>query len=422
MTATAPDVRADRAGRAGHSPVEPVQTAGLPLGGRCGGTQGARTPLVGRRLKIAFVVDSANSQRAGGLVAAERVIEALREHHDVTSIGLGGDVALEPLRFPVGQELIDANSFSFARPDDELLGRAIEGVDVVHLQLPFFLGYRALSIAQALKVPAVAAHHVQPENLCRNIALVLPRLKKALEDPGLMRAINRLLTRTFYNRTDALICPSTLALDELRAAGLRVPAVVISNGAPARFAPLPARPPGPFTVLTVGRLVPEKRQDVVLEAARRSKHAGELRVVIAGRGPLHDELEALAKNHPSHVELGFKTDEELLRLYQTADLYVHPSEVELEGMAVLEAMRCGCPSLTSDSPSSATKQFALGAEHLFPQGDAQALANRLDAWFEHPQWLAPAREKTLAAVKDYGLDHTLAAYEQLYERVAAQHA
>lgn len=378
--------------------------------------------LVGRRLKIAFVVDSANSQRAGGLVAAERIIDALREHHDVTSIGLGGDVDLEPLQFPVGQELIDANSFSFARPDDERLVRAIEGVDVVHVQLPFFLGFRALALAHALHVPAVAAHHVQPENLCRNVALLLPSLKHALERPGLMRGINRLLTLSFFNRADAIICPSHLALEELKAAGLRVPAVVISNGAPARFAPLPSRPPGPFTVLTVGRLVPEKRQDVVLEAARRSKHARELRVVIAGRGPLQHTLEALSKDHPSHVELGFKSDEELLRLYQTADLYVHASEVELEGMAVLEAMRCGCPSVTSDSRSSATKQFALGDAHLFPQGDAQALADRLDAWFEHPEWLPLAREKTLDAVKDYGLDHTLAAYEQLYERVATQHA
>ena len=373
-----------------------------------------------RRLKIAFVVDSARSKRAGGLVAAERIIDALRQHHDVTSVGLGGDIPLEQIQVPLAQGLIDANSFAFAKPDDDLLGQALDGVDVVHLQLPFFLGFRALAMAQALQLPTVAAHHVQPENVLRNLALVMPRFVKTMNRPSVISGLNRVVTQTFFNRASAIICPSQLALDELHHAGLTTPAFIISNGAPPQFTPLPSRPRAQFTVLTVGRLVPEKRQDLVMEAVRRSKHASGIRLVIAGRGPLHDRLEELAKDHPSRVELGFQSDEELLRLYQTADLYVHPSEVELEGMAVLEAMRCGCPAVLSDSPSSAAKQFSLGASHVFPNGDVQALADRIDEWFENPQRLEAARQKTLAAVKNYGLDHTIEAYEELYDRVASQ--
>ena len=228
------------------------------------------------------------------------------------------------------------------------------------------------------------------------------------------------MTKTFYNRATALICPSQFSLDELRASGLTTPAEIISNGAPAQFAPLVLRPAGPFTVLTVGRLVPEKRHDLVIEAVRRSKHAASLRLVIAGQGPLRAKLEAQARDLPGEVEFGFKSDDELLRLYQTADLYVHPSEVELEGMAVLEAMRCGCPAVTSDSGMSAAKQFALDEAHVFRTGDVQALSARLDDWFENPARLAQKRVKTLAAVKDYGLENTVAAYERLYERVVSQ--
>ena len=373
-----------------------------------------------RRLKIAFVVDSARSKRAGGLVAAERIIEALRRHHDVISVGVGGDVELEPLQVPLAQGLIDSNSFAFAKPDDDQLGRAFDGVDVVHVQLPFFLGFAALSMAESLGIPVVAAHHVQPENVCRNLALVLPRLMKRVGRPSVLRGLTRVATQTFFNRAQAIICPSRLALDELEAAGLTAPAFIISNGAPAQFTPLPTRPPAPFTVLTVGRLVPEKRQDLLLEAVRRSRHASAIRVVIAGRGPLREKLETMAKALPARVELGFQSDEDLLRLYQTADLYVHASEVELEGMAVLEAMRCGCPSLLSDSPTSAAKQFALSPSHLFPNGDASALAAKIDEWFENPRRLELARAKTLGAVRNYGLDHTIEAYEELYQRVAAR--
>lgn len=373
-----------------------------------------------RRLKIAFVVDSARAARAGGLVAAERIIDSLREVHEVISVGVGGDVDLEPLRVPLADGVIRANSFVFAKPDTELLCRAFEGVDVVHVQLPFFLGFRALALAESFQVPVVAAHHVQPENILQGIVRLVPGLASPLGRPGLARSLNRLVTQTFYNRAAALICPSQFALDELRAAGLTTQSVVISNGAPAQFAPLPSRPPHPFTVLSVGRLVPEKRHDVVVEAVRRSKHAASVRLVIAGKGPLQEKLERQASTLPVRAEFGFRSDEELLRLYQTADLYVHPSEVELEGMAVLEAMRCGCPSVTSDSRKSATKQFALDEGHVFRSGDAQALADCLDHWFEHPQRLETERARTLAAVKDYGLDNTVAAYSRLYEHVAVR--
>ncbi|MDP2274950.1 MAG: glycosyltransferase [Archangium sp.] len=373
-----------------------------------------------RRLRIAYVVDSAGSARAGGLVAAERMIQSLRRHHDVISVGLGGDVDLEQFHFPVGRELIESNSFAFAKPDTDLLYRAFDGVDVVHVQLPFFLGFAAIAVAQELRIPVVAAHHVQPENILRGISLIAPRFAALINRPGVARALNKMVTQTFFNRASAIICPSQLALDELVTAGLTAPAVVISNGAPAQFAPLPSRPPGPFTVLTVGRLVPEKRHDLLVEAVRRSKHAAKVRLVIAGRGPLQEKLEQQAKSLPLGAELGFKSDQELLRLYQTADLYVHASEVELEGMAVLEAMRCGCPTLTSDSRTSATKQFALDADHVFPTGDVQALTNRLDDWFEHPERQAREREKTLAAVEGFGIEHTLLAYESVYERVVAQ--
>lgn len=372
-----------------------------------------------RRLKIAFVVDSAGSG-AGGLVAAQRVVDSLRKDHDVTSIGFGGDVDLPALSLPFGDHVMASNSFIFAKPDVNLMARVFDRADVVHVQFPFFLGFQALSLAKELRVPVVAGHHIQPENVLRGVSLFAPCLTGAFGLPIIARTLNRLMTKTFYNRANALICPSQFSLDELRASGLTRPAEIISNGAPAQFAPLTSRPPGPFTVLTVGRLVPEKRQDLVIEAVRRSKHAASLRLVIAGRGPLREKLEAQARTLPGGVEFGFKSDEELLRLYQTADLYVHPSEVELEGMAVLEAMRCGCPTVTSDSVTSATKQFALDDAHVFRTGDVQALSARIDDWFENPARLAQGRQKTLTAVKDYGLENTTAAYSRLYERVASQ--
>lgn len=374
-----------------------------------------------RRLNIAYVLDSAGTARAGGLVSGDRIIEGLRRHHDVTSVGLGGDVKVPPLTLPFVDDLVRANSFAFARPDAQRMREVISRADVVHVQLPFFLGFRAIAIARELGVPVVTAHHVQPENVLAQAALRWPGLTKLIAGPKTFHAMNRLLVKTFHQRADLVICPSHLAEDELKRAGLQVPSVVISNGAPDRFAPAARREPGRFTVLSVGRLVPEKRHDLIIEAVSMTRHAKEMRLVIAGKGPLLGKLEALAADCAAEVKLGFVSDDELLALYQQADVYVHASQVELEGMTTLEAMRCGCPALIADEEESATKQFAIDPWHLFPPGDAAALAQRLDACFMHRDQLERMREKTLAFVHDYGLASIIAQYEAAYEGVISRH-
>ena len=370
------------------------------------------------RLRIVYVLDSAGGARAGGLVSGARVIEGLRKRHDVVSVGVNGDIPMRPLRLPIGDGLVAANSFSFARPDGPRLREVISGADLVHVQLPFFLGFRAMSLARKLGVPVVTAHHVQPENVFATMRHLWPVLTSWFTGPRLAHALNWLMVHTFHRRADLVVFPSDFAREQLLRAGLERPSVVISNGAPEHFRPAPRnRGKQPFTVLSVGRLVPEKRHDLIIEAVRRSKHAAAMRLVIAGKGPLDAKLHALAADHPGRIRLGFVSDDELLALYQTADVYVHASEVELEGMAAVEAMRCGCPTLVCDSPTSATRQFAVDGRHLFRSGDAQDLAAHLDACFENPSGLEGARRRTLAFVRGLGLDDVIARYERAYRQV-----
>jgi len=361
------------------------------------------------RLHIAWIIDTFADGRAGGLVASHRQIDGLRARHRISVVGVGGDVPMRPLRLPLFQGVIEQNQFAFARPDLARLREVIADADVVHVQLPFLLGYAAMQLAHRLDTPVVAAHHVQPENALSNVGV---------HAHWLATAVNRTWVRTFYNRADAVICPSRFARAELRRAGLRAPAVVISNGVPERFRPLAHRPSEKFTLLTVGRLSAEKRQDVIVEAVGRSRHAAQLRLVIAGKGAFEDQLRSQASRTAAEVELGFVSDERLLALYQSADLAVHASEVELEGLVVLEAMHCGCPTLIADAPASAARQFAIDRRFLFPPGDAAELARRIDHWFEHREALAAERARTLEAIRPFSLEHSVDQLDGLYQALA----
>jgi len=217
------------------------------------------------------------------------------------------------------------------------------------------------------------------------------------------------------------VCPSAFAEEKLRSHGLAVPSFVVSNGVSPVIhrRPLPREPhhEGRFLVLMVGRLAPEKRHDVVFEALARARHRDRIRLVVAGAGPRERELRRRALRLPHPPEISFVSDQRLERLYNTADLFVHCSEVELEGMAVLEAMSCGLPVLVADSPESAAARLALGPEFRFTSGDPTDLAARIDHHVEHAGELAAARERTYAAAQAYAFEASAARLVEVYHHV-----
>jgi len=161
----------------------------------------------------------------------------------------------------------------------------------------------------------------------------------------------------------------------------------------------------------------EKRQDVLIEAVHRSRHRDRIRLVLAGPGTLAPALRRRAERLPLPPEIGFVDRPRLEQLLETADVFVHPSDVELEGMAVLEAMAIGLPVLVSDSAESAAADFALDDRFRFRSGDARALAERLDALVDRPDVLRDAgvRYAALARTLDFGasVEHLVEVYRSV---------
>ncbi|MHB8420825.1 MAG: glycosyltransferase [Myxococcales bacterium] len=368
-----------------------------------------------RRLRIVFVADTAFSDSGGGVVSARRVIGKLREFHDVVLVSADAsgpsDLRLPGFVLPVRPMRL--SGFIMARPDRAALRRTLEGADVVHLQFPFWLSFAALAEAKALRLPAVAAFHVQPENVLWSIGLHSPRLARLLYRAWILG---------YYDRADTVICPTRFAETKLRACGLRAATQVVSNGIdlPAEPPPAPARPAdGRFRLLAVGRLAAEKRQDLLLAAAARSRHRERLEITLAGAGPREEALRRLAARLGLRVAIGFLPRELLLRHLANSELLVHCGEVELEGMAVLEALAQGLPALVAEGPETAAAELAPGGEFRFPAGDAAALAARIDELVEHPALLSAGRARGLAIASARSLDRSVEQLVELYRRSSA---
>jgi glycosyltransferase involved in cell wall biosynthesis len=372
------------------------------------------------RLRIAYVLDVFDGVKTGGVLSAQRFVAALRAHHEVTVVTSGspgeGRVTLPSFYPPFFERVMREMGFIFAVPRRPILEEVLSRVDVVHVQFPFWLGMRTAALARAMKVPLVAGFHVQPENLLYNIGL---------RSSALTEWTYRFFLSRFYNLADTVICPSPFALDALVRRGLTARAEVISNGVTVSgpwAAEREERYRGRPLLLAVGRLAKEKRLDVVIEGVRRSRHAGEIQLVITGRGPEAARVLRLSATLPRPAEVGFKTDEELRQLLATSDLLLHASEVELEGMAVLEAAGCGTPALIANSPTSATPQFALSKDFLFRAGDPEDLALRLDHLLDEPGRLAAARADARALAARFDFEESVRRTEAVLLRVARREA
>jgi glycosyltransferase involved in cell wall biosynthesis len=89
-------------------------------------------------------------------------------------------------------------------------------------------------------------------------------------------------------------------------------------------------------LLAVGALVPYKRYEIAIEAARRLRR----RLVLVGRGPEEARLRTVA---PSSVDFVSGCAPEALReLYRTCAMYVQPGEEDF-GIAAVEALASGAP-------------------------------------------------------------------------------
>jgi glycosyltransferase involved in cell wall biosynthesis len=144
--------------------------------------------------------------------------------------------------------------------------------------------------------------------------------------------------------------------------------------------------------------------------------------VLAGKrdsGSTFDDIDAFISQHNLEnrvIQYTSPTDDEIVSLYQHADLFVFPSLFEGFGLPPLEAVACGCPAILSDIPIF-REIFGDSGLYFSPhsEGDLSALMMRLlmDET-ERSDLLAKQKER----LKLFDRDKIVASYIELFESVA----
>ena len=175
--------------------------------------------------------------------------------------------------------------------------------------------------------------------------------------------------------------------------------------------------PDDVVVGAVGRLEPQKRFDLLLEAVRSltTTHPT-LKLVIVGDGSLRETLGAQVKAlglESACLLLGHRTD--ISDLHHGFDLFVQSSEYEGTPNAVLEAMALQTPVVATAAGGTAQLVRHQVDGLVIASGDAGALADGMRAALaDRPALIAYARSARHRVDTDLSFDARMAAVEAIY--------
>jgi glycosyltransferase involved in cell wall biosynthesis len=291
--------------------------------------------------------------------------------------------------------------------------------DVIHILSPVTLGVMARIVARQLRIPVVYTNHHLPVN-------VRPSRQRR---PGVFDTVFYAYVVGFANRCSHVTAPTVTALRLLRDQGLQVPSRVISNGVDlGMYAPGPAGegvrdryglPRGRPLILSVGRLSPEKRADVLLAAPARLTRDAHL--AVAGTGPDEAGLRATARRLGLAARvsfLGFVPGPDLPGLYRLADVFAIASEAELQSLTTMEAMATGLPVVAADSHALGELVSHARNGFLAVPGRGGEMAAYLDLLVSDPGLRDAMGAESLRIIGGHERHRWLAEWESLYGLLA----
>ena len=380
-------------------------------------------------MKVLYVCNNAFMRGNGVSSSARTAVKYLREAGIEAELLSSGSkdpsdekpkFELKRLYFPIFQPVIDANGYCYAARDQKIIRQAVEWADIVHIEEAFPLEKSAIKWAEKLGKPVVGTFHLYTQSILAEIPL---------SSFGLSNRIMMTDWRNnFYNHCSHIQCPSLGVKRVLEKWNFTAKLHHIPNGIRIPQERVIASTPqmSPYLILNIGRFAKNKRQDTLLEAMKYSRHSSGIQLYFAGNGQMLGKCRKLAGRLVADGVLryepvfAFHNDpKELKALAEKAYLYVHCSDLEVEGLGCIEAVREGAVPVISTGELVATSDFALDERSLYPAKDPKALAERIDWWIEHPEERIEMGQKYADSARKYSIHNSVNALIEMYREALA---
>lgn len=299
--------------------------------------------------------------------------------------------------------------------------------DVVHVQISDPIGLSVVSYARKNRIPIVTTEHNQPEVITD--PLKMPKMVK--------KPMNYLLSSYFRNRqskSDFVTMPTKQSIENLLLSSdkdFAVPVAAVSNGvdltnfkpgkAPAQIYDKYKIPQDKPIVLYVGRVDPEKKVGTVIEAfAQALIKVPEAVLVVVGDGVDKARLQKMVLDleiSDSVKFLGRVLPPDLYEIYKIGSVFVTASEIETQGIVLIEAAASGLPLIAVNKGAVAEVCLNSKNGYLCEPGDAKGIAEAMEKILLDEKKRREFSEKSVEIASEHDFEKTLDKFINIYHKV-----
>lgn len=298
---------------------------------------------------------------------------------------------------------------------------------ILHLHDPLNLGVAGLVTARRLQIPVALTLHQVPRFVSAYLPNV-PALQNTVES-GLWSYGSWLL-----QQCEKVIVPSHAIAEEIHSHDIQRPNV-ISNGIDLHtFNPDPPDPgeretlclrygldPDLPVVLHVGRLDVDKQANLVIRASAQAINQVDAQLLIVGDGRQREELIELCANlgigrfchFPGFVE----TNGDLPGLYRLAAVFVTASEIETQGLVILEAMASGLPVVAIKATCIPELVQDNVNGYLSQPGEVGQMSEQVLRILMSPNRAKEMGRVSRALAQEHSIDKSIDNHEELYQSI-----
>ncbi|MGI5920682.1 MAG: glycosyltransferase family 4 protein [Syntrophomonadaceae bacterium] len=298
-------------------------------------------------------------------------------------------------------------------------------LDIIHVHSPFTMGRVGLHYARRYKIPLLFTYHTKYDQYIHYVPLA----------QHWAREITIKYSNNFCSHCQHIVVPSSEVKEMLVNYRIKTPISIIPTGVPVdKFKGGNNKwlqenyniPEGNQVLLFVGRLTKEKNLEFLIQAFQKIKNElPDSTLVLTAQGPLETELKNLC------VELGLslKNDvvftgalpfDQLVHVYQSADLFVFSSVTETQGIVLIEAMAAGLP-VVAVKASGVNDMVDNEVDGILTDCDQEEFARAVCRVINNPDLYARLKKGALKKAEELSSANMARKMEELYARLASNH-
>lgn len=167
-------------------------------------------------------------------------------------------------------------------------------------------------------------------------------------------------------------------------------------------------------VICVSRFISSKRLDMLIRSG--SELGTDVGIYLIGGEPTEEYLQLQKELRADNVHfIGFLKKDRLAEYYRAADLFALPTQTDVWGLVINEAMAQGLPIVTTDRCVAGLELVASGENgYIIPVDDQEALTKAIDAVLKGDCRAMGAA--SLEKIRPYTIENMAAAHVQIFNQ------